>query len=67
MYGAETCGSKLNRDALERVSRLLGKLLTAVLLVIIVADEDWGLLCYPPLEPGPSLAESTALRPLKPR
>lgn len=54
MHGAATCGSQLNRTSLRHVTCLLGHLMRAMLLVMIDhgADEDWGLLCYPPLEPG---------------
>ena len=52
IHGAATCGGKLNRAALRRSTQMLGHLLPAVLQVIIDrgADEDWGLLCYPPME-----------------
>lgn len=52
IHGAATCGGKLNRTALRRSTQMLWHLMPAVLLVIIDhgADEDWGLLCYPPME-----------------
>jgi hypothetical protein len=52
IHGAATYGGKLNRTALRRSTQMLGRLMPAVLLVIIDhgADEDWGSLCYPPME-----------------
>ncbi len=52
IHGAATFGGKLNRTALRRCCDMLGRLLTAMLLVIIDhgADVDWGPLCYPPIE-----------------
>lgn len=52
VHGAATHSSKLNRAALHRCSGMLGALLPAVLVVLIDrgADEDWGTMCYPPLE-----------------
>ena len=52
VHGAATHGSKLNRRALHRCSGLLSALLPAVLLVLIDRgpDEDWGTMCYPPIE-----------------
>jgi hypothetical protein len=51
VHGAATYGSKLNRSALDRCSRLLETVLHDVLLVVIDAGlgEDWGPMCYPPL------------------
>ncbi len=51
VHGASTHGGGLNRDAIDRCSRMLGQLVPTILLVIIDhgADEDWGPLCYPPL------------------
>lgn len=54
VHGASTHRSQLNRTALHRCSQMLGRYLQAVLNVIIDhgADEDWGPMCYPPLENG---------------
>ncbi|MCY2986594.1 MAG: HEPN domain-containing protein, partial [Planctomycetota bacterium] len=55
VHGAATLGSRLNRTALKHCTILMRLLLPAVLLVWIDrgAEEDWGLLCYPPLtRPG---------------
>ena len=52
VHGAATYGGKLNRTSLRRCSTMLGHLVPAVILVVIDygADEDWGPMCYPPLE-----------------
>jgi len=51
VHGAATYGGKLNRTALRRCSTMLGHLLRAMLVVMIDhgADEDWGIMCYPPI------------------
>jgi len=51
MHGAATHNSKLNRTSLKRCSIMLGHLLQAFIVVIIDngADEDWGVMCYPPM------------------
>lgn len=51
VHGASTHGGKLNRAALKRCVMMLDRLLPALLTVVIEhgGDEDWGLLCYPPL------------------
>lgn len=51
MHGAATFGGKLNRTSLKHCSIMLGHLLQGTLLVMIDhgADEDWGSMCYPPL------------------
>jgi len=56
VHGAATFGSKLNRAALQRCNRMLEHLLAAMVIVIIDhgADEDWGLMCYPPLKGSPA-------------
>jgi hypothetical protein len=66
VHGAATCGGKLNRVSLRRVSGMLEHLLKAILLVVIDhgAEEDWGELCYPPLEYGDVVSESNRKRPL---
>ena len=52
MHGAATHGSKLNRISLNRSIMMMGHLLPAIITVITEygADEDWGALCYPPLD-----------------
>jgi hypothetical protein len=52
VHGAATSGSKLNRDAMRHCTILLQHLLTSILTVWIDygADEDWGPLCYPPVD-----------------
>ena len=51
VHGAATFGSRLNRTALKHCTIFMGLLMPAMLLVWIDhgANEDWGLLCYPPL------------------
>jgi hypothetical protein len=51
IHGAATFGGRLNRRSLNRCSVMMGHLLRAILLVWIDfgADEDWGIMCYPPL------------------
>lgn len=50
VHGAATHGGKLNRASLRRCNIMLECLLPSFLLVVIDhgADEDWGLMCYPP-------------------
>ena len=52
VHGAATYGGRLNRVALRRCSTMLSHLLRAMLVVMIDygADEDWGIMCYPPIE-----------------
>lgn len=52
VHGAASHDSRLNRDAVRRCSTMLGHLLPGVLLVLIDHgyEEDWGALCYPPLQ-----------------
>lgn len=56
VHGAATFGGKLNRQSLDRCTKMLRHLLAAVLLVIIDhgADEDWGEMCYPPIGKAPA-------------
>jgi hypothetical protein len=51
-HGAATQGSRLNRTALRHCTTMMRLLMPAVLLVWIDhgADEDWGPMCYPPLD-----------------
>lgn len=52
VHGAATHGSRLNRTVLKHCTTMMRLLLPAVLLVWIDhgADEDWGVMCYPPLD-----------------
>lgn len=52
VHGASTHGSSRNRDMLLRCDHVLNQLLLAFLLVIIEQawQEDWGELCYPPMD-----------------
>lgn len=52
VHGAATFGSGLNRTSLKHCNIMLGHVLGAVLHVMIDrgGDEDWGAMCYPPLE-----------------
>ena len=51
IHGAATFGSKLNRSSLRHCSQMLAHLLPAIMLVLVEhgADEDWGIMCYPPV------------------
>ncbi len=52
VHGAATYGSKLNRKSLKHCVMMLRQLLPVVMLVLVDdgVDEDWGALCYPPVE-----------------
>lgn len=62
-HGASTCNSSLNRTALRRCSTAFDRLLRAFLLVWIHhgADENWGMMCYPPL----TLASASSHSPVR--
>ncbi len=51
VHGAATLGSRLNREAVRHCATMMGMLAPTFLLVWIDygADEDWGLMCYPPV------------------
>lgn len=51
VHGAATYSGSLNRTAVSRCSIMMGRLLPAFLSVWIEhgSDEDWGIMCYPPL------------------
>ncbi|MGE0759375.1 MAG: hypothetical protein AB7F89_25160 [Pirellulaceae bacterium] len=55
VHGAATHGSQLNRRSLKHCSVMMGHLLPAMLQVWIShgADEDWGVMCYPPITARP--------------
>lgn len=52
VHGAATYNSKLNRDAIRYCTLVLDPLVRSYLRVLIGygADEDWGSMCYPPLQ-----------------
>jgi hypothetical protein len=52
VHGAATLRSRLNRTALRDCTTMMRLLMPTILLVWIErgADEDWGLLCYPPID-----------------
>ncbi len=54
IHGAASCGSQLNRTAVQHCTTMMRWLLPAILQVWIAhgADEDWGIMCYPPLVAG---------------
>lgn len=54
IHGAATFGGQLNRTSLRHCVTMLGHLMPAILLVLIDhgADEDWGIMCYPPTRAG---------------
>ena len=51
VHGAATHGGKLNRTSLRHCVMMMQRLLPAFLMVWVEqgADEDWGPMCYPPL------------------
>jgi hypothetical protein len=51
VHGAATYGGRLNRTSLKHCTTMMQRLLPAILLVWIDhgANEDWGSMCYPPL------------------
>jgi hypothetical protein len=50
-HGAATFGGKLNRTSLRRCSIMMEHLLPTMVLVFVDhgSDEDWGIMCYPPM------------------
>jgi hypothetical protein len=52
IHGAATCEGRLNRTAVERCASFMALLLPVVSVVIIdhAWGEDWGGLCYPPID-----------------
>lgn len=63
-HGAATLRSRMNREAVTSCATLLGLLVPTFLLVWIDngADEDWGIMCYPPLH-----QEADPIHPRRPR
>ncbi len=51
VHGAATYGGKLNRTSLRHCVWMLQHLVHTILLVLIDhgVDEDWGIMCYPPV------------------
>jgi hypothetical protein len=51
VHGASTFNGSLNRTAIRHCSQAMHHLLRAFLMVWINygSDEDWGIMCYPPL------------------
>ena len=51
VHGAATHGGQLNRASLRHCVTMLGHLMRPTLLILIDhgADEDWGIMCYPPM------------------
>ena len=66
VHGAATHGGKLNRTSLRRCVMMLQRLLPSFLMVWIDhgADEDWGTMCYPPLQ---GAVQTRDQRPAQPR
>jgi len=58
IHGAASFGSQLNRTAVSRCTTMLSWLTTAILQVWIEhgSDEDWGIMCYPPIVNSPQRA-----------
>jgi hypothetical protein len=54
IHGAATFGGSLNRRSLKHCALMMSQVISAVLLVLIDhgAEEDWGIMCYPPVQPG---------------
>lgn len=52
VHGAATRNSRLNREVLREVLRLLEGFLEVVLTIVVEsgAHDDWPALCYPPIE-----------------
>jgi len=69
VHGAATHGGRLNRTSLKRCVWMMQRLLPAFLMVWIDhgADEDWGVMCYPPLGPHSHAEKPSGSRPRKPR
>lgn len=54
VHGAATLRSRMNRTAVKHCTTMMAKLMPTLLLVWIDhgADEDWGIMCYPPVDAG---------------
>ena len=68
VHGAATYGGKLNRTSLKRCVMMMQRLLPALLLVWIDhgADEDWGPMCYPPMDDGTGAGAGRRRNPEEP-
>lgn len=68
VHGAATLRSQLNRTALKHSSTMLGLLLPTFLRIWVEhgADEDWGVMCYPPVDEHSAAQRPGTSRP-KPR
>ena len=55
LHGGATYNGRLNRNAVKRSSVMLGRLVPAMLEVLMEHGyaDDWSGICYPPLPPGP--------------
>lgn len=62
VHGGSTCNSSFNRKAAEPCAEMLDALLRSFLLIWAEwgVDEDWGILCYPPLGVSPAGEASQA-------
>lgn len=51
VHGASTYNSHLNRISLRHCSTMMALLIPSMMLVLADhgADEDWGIMCYPPI------------------
>jgi len=69
VHGAATHGGKLNRTSLHRCVTMMQRLLPAFLMVWIDhgAEEDWGPMCYPPLDSTFQGDDQSRFRPRQPR
>jgi len=68
VQGAATLRSRLNRTVLKHGSTMIGLLLPTFLRIWIEygADEDWGVMCYPPVDEQAGTRQPGTARP-KPR
>lgn len=50
IHGAATFGGKLNRESLQHCNQWMNLLMPTIMLVFVGsgADENWGIMCYPP-------------------
>jgi hypothetical protein len=69
VHGAATYGGKLNRVSLRRCVMMMQRLLPVFLFVWIDhgADEDWGPMCYPPVDMRTAPVSGQVGRPGNPR
>ena len=69
VHGAATLRSSLNREAFKHGSTMMSLLLPTFLQVWIEqgADEDWGVMCYPPVDDKAPAGRRTTWQPEHPR